>query len=404
MGYSGGALSGIKAVCITMFQQGPKCFSHFADLGAEVIKIEPPLTGEQGRILFKKPDFPINGYFEENNRGVKCITVNIKHPKGTEIIYKLVADADIFAQNFRPGVAERNHFAYEDLIKVNPKIVYLSMSAYGPDGPNAGLPGTDGCAQAAGGICSNYGEEGSFKATGPISVADETGALTNFAGALVGLLHARMTGEGQKIDTSLLGSQVRLMGHSLTRYLLTGDLSPGGRSSFRRGRAPGITASFVDKNGKHFMFQVTGEERWHKGAVAIGADTLLASAGCGKLEDVVQHKDKQPDFLKILDDLFATNTREYWLKLIRGADVISAPINNLADLALDADVLANKYIVEIDHPKLGKIRENGHPWKFSKTPARAGVAPELGEHTTEVLANLGYSSDEIKGLKDDGTI
>ncbi|GAJ16697.1 unnamed protein product, partial [marine sediment metagenome] len=124
-------LEGVKCVCIIMFQQGPVAFSMMADLGAEVIKIERPGTGELGRGLLKMPELPLNPYFETNNRGFKGITLNIQHEKGREILYKLVKDADIFAQNFRSGVAERRGFAYEDLIKVNPSIVYLSMSAYG---------------------------------------------------------------------------------------------------------------------------------------------------------------------------------------------------------------------------------------------------------------------------------
>jgi crotonobetainyl-CoA:carnitine CoA-transferase CaiB-like acyl-CoA transferase len=146
-----GALEGVKCVCLIMFQQTPVAFSMMADLGAEVIKIEPP-EGELGRHLGVAPGFPISPYFETNNRGFKCITLNLKTEKGREILYKLVQDADVFAQNFRPGVAERLGCGYEDLVKINPGIVYLSASAYGPDGPNAKLPGTDGIAQAMGGM------------------------------------------------------------------------------------------------------------------------------------------------------------------------------------------------------------------------------------------------------------
>ena len=130
-------LEGVRAVTMTIFQAGPICFAWMADFGAEVIKIEPPGTGERGRQLFQRPDSPVSSFFETHNRGVKGITLNIQTRKGIEILYKLVKDADIFAQNFRPGVAERHGFAYEDLIKVNPRIVYLTTSAYGPDGPTS---------------------------------------------------------------------------------------------------------------------------------------------------------------------------------------------------------------------------------------------------------------------------
>ncbi len=397
-------LEGVKCVCLIMFQQGPVAFSMMADLGAEVIKIEPLGTGELGRQILVDPNFPLSAYFETNNRGFKSVTLNIRHEKSTEILYKLIKDADIFAQNFRPGVAERRGFAYEDLIKVNPSIVYLSMSAYGPDGPLANLPGTDGVAQATGGICSAYGEEGSRMVTGQVAVADETAAFINFQAALVGLYHKRMTGEGQKIETSLLGGQIRLMGFTLAYYLLTGKQPPRGRGRFQPGAAPVITASFTGKDGEPFMIQVIGEERWQKTIVAAGFEKALADVGCAKLKDMTNSKEKQKAFFDVLDRIFATNTREHWLKTLRGQDIITAPINTLAEASVDPDVIANNYIIEVNHPKAGRIKELGFPWKFSKTPAKAGIAPELGEHNNEVYEGLGYSAADIEQLKREGVI
>jgi len=396
-------LEGVKCVCIIMFQQAPVAFSMMADLGAEVIKIERPGTGERGRGIGMPSEFPLSFYFEQNNRGFKGITLNIQKEKGQEILYKLVKNADIFAQNFRPGVAERHGFAYEDLIKVNPSIVYLSMSAYGPDGPLANLPGTDGVAQATGGIGSIFGEEGSRMMAGQAAVADETAAFLNFQAALVGLYHKRMTGEGQKIETSLLGGQIRLMGYTLTRYLFTGKAPRRGRARAFGGATPGISASFNDKNGKPFLIQMVGEELWQKGIKAAGFDKILAEAGCAKLGDVTS-EEKAKVFLDTMDRLFATNTREHWLKILRGVDIVSAPINTLPEAAADPDVIANNYIIEVDHPRAGKIREVGFPWKFSKTPAKAGIAPELGEHNDEVYKGLGYSDADLEQLKKEGVI
>jgi crotonobetainyl-CoA:carnitine CoA-transferase CaiB-like acyl-CoA transferase len=387
-----------------MYQQGPVAFSMMADLGAEVIKIERPGTGELGRGLFQRPGLPFNPYFETNNRGFKGITLNIQHEKGTEILYKLVKDADIFAQNFRLGVAERRGFAYEDLIKVNPSIVYLSMLAYGPDGPLAKLPGTDGVAQAAGGIASTYGEEGSRMMTGQVSVADETAAFINFQAAMVGLYHKKMTGEGQKIETSLLGGQIRLMGFSMTGTLMTGKEMGRSRARVLGGATPNMTASFNDKNGKPFMIQVVGEEPWQKGMAAAGFDKILVEVGCAKLGEVSESKEKTKVFLDTMDRLFATNTREHWLKILRGADIVSAPINTLLEASKDPDVIANQYVTEVDHPRVGKIKEVGFPWKFHKTPAKAGIAPELGEHNNEVYKGLGYSDADIEQFKKEGVI
>ncbi len=396
-------LEGVKCVCVIMFQQAPVAFSMMADLGAEVIKIEPP-EGELGRQLLLSPNFPLSPYFETNNRGFKCITLDLKKEKAKEIVNKLVKDADVFAQNFRPGVAQRLGIGYEDLVKVNPGIIYLSASAYGPDGPNALLPGTDGIAQAAGGICSSYGEEGSRMATGQVAVADETAAFHSFQAVMVGLYHKLKTGEGQLIETSLLGSQIRLMGYYMTRALFTGEQNPRSRVRINVGQAPNVTVSFNDKNGKPFMIQVIGEERWRKGLEAAGLAKALDEVGCGKLGDIAASEEKKKVFLNTMDSRFATDTREHWLKALRGADVISAPINTLAEAAADPDVIANNYVIEVDHPRVGKIKEVGFPWKFSKTPPKAGIAPELGEHNNEVLKGLGYSDRDIKQLKKEGVI
>jgi len=398
-------LEGVKCICITTFQQATVAFSMMADLGAEVVKIERPVTGERGRGLLLEPEFPLSPYFETNNRGFKGITLNIQSKKGQEILYKLVKDADIFAQNFRPGVAERRGFAYEDLIKVNPGIVYLNMTAYGTEGPSANLPGMDGVAQAMGGICSSYGEEGSRLMVGQVPIADETAAFLNFQAVMVGLYHRKMTGEGQKIDTSLLGGQIRLMGFSMTRVLMTNKEIERGRARIIGGVTPGLVASFKDKNGKSFMIQmVFGEELWQKGMAALGFDKELAKVGCTKLGEVATSKEKTKVFLNTMDRLFATNTREHWLKILRGADFVSAPINTVLEASKDPDVIANNYVTEVDHPKAGKIREVGFPWKFHKTPARAGIAPELGEHNSEVYKGLGYSDADIEQLKKEGVI
>ena len=396
-------LEGVKCVCAIMFQQGPVAFSMLADLGAEIIKIEP-LEGELGRQILLSPNFPLSPYFETNNRGFKCITLNLKKEKAKEILYKLVKNADVFAQNFRPGVAERLGFGYEDLVKVNPGIIYLSASAYGSDGPNAMLPGTDGMAQAAGGICSSYGEEGSRMATGQVAVADETAAYHIFQAVMVGLYYKLKTGKGQLIETSLLGSQIRLMGFYMTRALFTGEQNPRSRIRINAGQVPNVTISFNDKNGKPFMIQVIGEEHWRKGLEAVGLAKMIDEIGCGKMGNIAASGEKKKIFLDTMDRVFATDTREHWLKMLRGADVISAPINTLIEAAADPDVIANKYVIEVEHPRVGKIKEVGFPWKFSKTPAKAGIAPEIGEHNNEVLKGLGYSNTDIKQLKKEGII
>ena len=398
-------LEGVKCVGAIQFQQLPVAFTMMADLGAEVIKVERPGTGDPGRKTYLYPGKALSPYFETNNRGFKCLTLDIQKKKGLEILYKLVEDADIFAENFRPGVAERHHFAYEDLEKINPGIVYLSSSAYGPDGPNAMLPGTDAVAQAAGGIASSYGEKGFHMMTGQVSVADETSALVNSFALMVGLYHKKMTGEGQKIETSLLGSMIRLMGFSMTRVLFTNeDLPRGGRARVSGGAAPSFTGSFTDKNGWGFAIQMVGEETWQKGMAAAGLSKKLSEEGFDKLGEVAESEEKTRLFLETMDKFFATDTREHWVKVLRDVDVVCAPINTVLEASKDPDVIANNYIIEVDHPRVGKIKEVGFPWKFSKSTPKAGIAPELGEHNLEILHGLGFSNADIAQLKKEGVI
>ena len=391
-------LEGVKCVCAIQFQQMPVAFTMMADLGAEVIKIERR-GGELARGMRLFPGQSLSWYFETNNRGFKSLTLDIQKKKGLEIMYKLVKDADIFAENLRPGVAERHHFAYEDLKKINPGIVYLTGSAYGPDGPNARLGGLDVVAQAAGGIASLYGEKGSRMTTGQHSVADETAALVNSFALMVSLYHKKMTGKGTKIETSLLGSQIRLMGYSMTQVLFTNEDLTRDRVRVSGGAYPSFAGSFSDKNGKGFAFQIGGEEEWQKGMAAAGFSERLTEVGCAKLSEVTESEEKTQIFLKTMDKLFATDTREHLVKSLRDCGIVCAPINTVLEASKDPDVIANRYVIEVDHPKAGKIKEVGFPWKFSEFTPRAGIAPELGEHNQAILQGLGYSDSDIAELK-----
>jgi len=375
-----------------------------AELGAEVIKIERPGTGELGRLLEQYPGVPLSPYFETNNRGFKSLTLDLQKEKGLEILYKLVKDADIFSQNFRPGVAERRHFAYEDLVKINPGIIYLASTAYGPDGPNALLPGVDSVIQAAGGIASVYGEKESHMMAGQVAVADETGAMVNFGALVVGLYNKKVTGKGTKIETSLLGSMIRLMGSSIARVLLNNNDLPRGRARASGGARPFLAGSFNDKNGQGFTFQIMSEEDWEKGTAAAGFSERLAEVGCAKLSEVAESEEKTQLFLDTMDKLFATDTREHLVKAFRDCDIVCAPINTVFEAAKDPDVIANKYVIEVDHPRAGKIKEVGFPWKFSSFTPKAGIAPLLGEHNQEILHRLGYSDVDIAQFKKEEVI
>ena len=396
-----GPLHGVKVVACSTAQAGTVPYMLMADLGAEVIKIEVPGKGDNSRTSSVFPGLP-STYFETNNRGVKSFTLNMKSPESREILHKLVARADIFGQNFRPGAAEKNGFGYEDLKKINPKLVYVSISGYGPKGPNAKLPGTDSMAQALGGIAQAYASPGMPLKAGVVSVADETCAILAFGGMLAALHCARTQGIGQKVECSLLGGQIRLMGWTLTTAMwrnrdpVTGQARVNGTPE-----RPGLSASFNDINGKPLVFQLNGAAKWQQAMTALGFYDRLSAAGFAELGVVIGNDEKRETLLKTLDGLFATGPRDKWVAILREADIVSAPINTLLEAADDPDVLANGYITEVEYPKHGKkLKVHGSPRQFSETPAKIGLAPELGEHNDAVLKEVGYSAADIQGLRE----
>jgi CoA:oxalate CoA-transferase len=398
-----GPLQGVKVVACSTAQAGTVPYMLMADLGAEVIKIEVPEVGDNSRGSTVLPGMP-STYFETNNRGVKSVTLNLKTAEGREILRKLVAQADIFGQNFRPGAAEKNGFGYEELRKVNPRLVYISISGYGPNGPHADLPGTDSMAQALGGIAEAYSTPGQPLKTGIVSVADETCAILAFGGALAALTYARATGIGQKVDCSLLGGQVRLMGWTLTTAMwrnrdpVTGQARVTGTP-----QRPGLSASFNDRDGKPLVFQLNGARKWRDAMTALGFYEALEAAGFGDLGVIITADEKRATLLRMLDELFATGPRDDWVARLRGADIVAAPINTLLEASNDPDVVANGYVTEIDYPKYGKrLKVHGSPWHFSETPACIGIAPELGADCDEILARLGYTPAQIEGLRERG--
>jgi crotonobetainyl-CoA:carnitine CoA-transferase CaiB-like acyl-CoA transferase len=399
-----GPLQGVKVVSCSTAQAGTVPYMLMADLGADVIKIETPKGGDGSRRMTVLEGMG-STFFETNNRGVKSVTLNLKEPEGRAILHKLVAEADIFGQNFRPGAAEKNGFGWEELRKINPKLVYVSISGYGTKGPNGHLPGTDSMAQALGGIAEAYSMPGQKMRTGIASVADESTAMLAFGGALAALHHARTTGVGQKIELSLLGSLVRLLGWTFTTTMwrnknpVTGQARVTGTAE-----RPGISASFNDRDGKPLVFQLTGPEDWQDAMTACGFLDTLKAKGFGHLGVIIDNDAKREELLALLDELFATGTRADWVKKLRDADIVSAPINTMLEASNDPDVIANGHVTHVEHPRHGKLKVHGTPWRFSETPAKPGIAPELGEHNEAVLEGLGYDKAAIADLKKRGVI
>lgn len=394
-----GPLAGVKAVACSTAQAGTVPYMLMADLGAEVIKIEVPGTGDGSRVAGEIKG-GVSSFFETNNRGVKSLTLNLKSDEGRAILHKLVAEADVFGQNFRPGVAEKNGFDYETLKAINPALVYVSISGYGQAGPHAHLPGTDAVGQALGGVTEAYAGPGESMRTGIVSVADESCALLAFGGLLAALHCARTTGVGQKVETSLVAGVVRLMGWTLTttmwrnRNPITGTRINGTRER------PGIAASFNDIDGRPLVFQL-GHRDWKRAMEALGFYVVLEERGAEDLGLAIVSEEKKDLILSTLAELFATGSRDRWVELLRAADIVSAPINTLLEASNDADVLANGYVAEKHYPEIGEtLKVHGTPWRFSETPAEIGVAPKLGEHNEEILGCLGYDGAALEGLRE----
>ena len=398
-----GALSGLKIVACSTAQAGTVPYMLMADLGAEVIKIETPGKGDNNRNSgFLEGE--IGSFFETNNRGVKSLTLNLKSENGQKILHSLIKDADVFGQNFRPGVAEKLNFDYDTLSKINPKIVYASVSAYGPDAPDGHLPGTDAVGQALSGIAEAYSIPGNNLRTGVASVADESCAILTFGGILAAYINAQKTGKGQKLETSLVGSAFRLLGWTMTTALWR-NRPPitGARINGTRER-PGIAACFNDINGKPFALQLDPDD-WQEAMKALNFFDILTENGLIDLGLAFESEIKKTEILDKLAELFSTDTRDNWISILRKADMISTHVNTMLEASNDPNIKENNYVTEVWYPELNKnMKVHGTPWKFSKTPANIKRAPKLGEHNNEILSGLGYTKDEIESFKDDNII
>ena len=401
-----GALSGVRAVTCSTAQAGTVPYMLMADLGAEIIKIEVPngdgsrrsgLTSNQA--LHGENSNGLSSFFETNNRGVKSLTLNLQLPEAQKILHELVATAEIFGQNFRPGAAERYGFGYEQLKQVNPAIVYATVSAYGPDGPDYALPGTDAVGQALAGVTEAFSVPGQQMRTGVASVADETAGILTFGGVLAALIHARATGQGQRVDTSLIGSAFRLMGWTMTTAMWRNEPPVTGARFLGSRERTGIAACFNDADGRPLAIQL-GANNWLPALRLLGFYETMENNGLIDLGMAFESDNKKTEILDQLSSLFATNTRDHWVRLLREADMVAAPVNSMLEASEDPNMIANGYVQKMTYPNGQTLKIHGSPWKFSETPSKPGIAPELGAHNKEILNSLGYDDQAIADLKE----
>jgi crotonobetainyl-CoA:carnitine CoA-transferase CaiB-like acyl-CoA transferase len=384
------ALEGIKILDITNYIAGPFATMLLADLGAEVYKIETPGAGDPFRTWDKEPK-DYSPSFCGMNRNKKSVTLDIKQPEGKEIFLRLAQDADVIVENLRPGVVDRLGIGYEEIKKINPRIIYCSISAFGQNGPYRKKPGYDTLGQALSGLLSVLTDLD--KPEGPgASFSDHLGGFYGCYGVLAAIAARERTGKGQKIETSLLEATISFIGFSMTQFLFSGEIPK--RSS--RLKTAGVYA-LVAGDGKPFVIHLS-----HPPKFWIAVTEVIDRAD---LQTDPRSKDrhariKNYDMIhEILSKTVQTAPRAHWLRALEEKDVPCAPINNFAEVFEDPQVKYLDRLMTVTDPEFGTFQLVKNGVNLSETPAELRLRPpKLGEHNEETLKALGYSSEEIQAL------
>ncbi len=391
-----GILSGYRVIDCSIAMAGPFATQRMGDLGAEVIKVEPP-GGEWQRHVSagRAKGNRINVSFLSLNRNKKSLALDLKSPKGREVLYRLVEGSDVFLQNYRPGVAKRLGVDYEALSAINPKLVYVSMSGYGEDGPYVNRPGQDLLLQAMSGAMLSSGAEGTPPQPAGQFLVDAVTAYTAYDGAIAALLHRERTGEGQLVQVNMLDAILMMQMQELSVHSVGGV--PQSRSAEIHAHSYIRAPYGVFATADHFI--VLAFAPLAKLGELIGEPTF---AGLDDETDSWTRRDEI--FASVRNRLRAKTTAE-WLDILGKAGIWAGPVLGYADVMTDPQVLHNGSFIEYDHPTEGRIKTPGFPIRFSKTPAEVRLpAPVVGQHSREILSGLGIGEAEIAGLIADGIV
>jgi formyl-CoA transferase len=391
-----GALAGVRVVDQTQVMAGPFCSMLLADLGADVIKVEPPGGEHTRRELELAPG--VSGSFLAVNRNKRAISLDLKQPAGVAVLRRLAATADVLVENYRPGVAARLGVDYETLSALNPRLVYCSISGFGQTGPYAARGGFDLIAQGMSGIMSATGAEGGPPVKVGVPITDLGAGLFAVFGILCALRARRVTGRGQHVDTSLFEAGVALSVWEATECWYTGSV-PGRLGTAHRMNAP--YQAFAASDG-HFTVGAGNERLWRRFADLLGLGPLVTDP---RFDTTTKRVTRRVELQALIEAVTVREPRAHWLAACEAAGVPAGPISSVPEALADAHVRARGMVQELAHPQVGPVKTLGNPVKLSRSPVTMRrAAPRLGEDTDAVLGELGYDTAAIDALRRAGVV
>lgn len=392
-----GALDGVRVVDLSRVLAGPFCTMMMGDLGADVIKVEPP-SGDETRSWGPPYAGDLSAYYLTVNRNKRSVVLNLKTAEGQEVLHRLVRDADVVVENWRPGKAEQLGAGYDELRTLNPNLIYCSISGFGQDGPYRDLPGYDYVIQAMGGLMSITGEPDGPPLKVGVAVVDLFAGLFALSGILAALRAREMTGRGQKIDISLLDSQVAMLANVAMNYLI------GGAVPKRLGnRHPNIVPyeTFPARDGD-IVVAVGNDKQFQRLCEALGHPEWATDSRFSSNGERVKHREA---LVSLLHPEFKKRTRGDWMKTLSRYDIPCGPIQTVDQVFQDPQVLFRQMLIHVTDREIGKVPLIGSPFKLSETHVtfRQGP-PRFGEHTYDVLKEIGYSDTCIRDFVENGVV
>jgi CoA:oxalate CoA-transferase len=391
-------LKDIKILDMTRVLAGPYCTMTLADMGAEVIKVEAPKTGDDSRAFGPYVENE-SAYFMSINRNKESMTLNLKSEKGKEIIKEMVKKVDVLVENFKPGTMEKLGLGYDVLKEINPSLIYAASSGFGHYGPYSERPAYDGVVQAMGGIMSITGQKGGEPTRVGPSVGDIFAGLFTAIGILSAIYKRKEDGKGTKIDVSMLDCQVAILENAIARYFVNG-ISPKPEGNKHASIVP--FEPFDTSDGK-IMIAAGNDNLWAKFCKVIGKEELI---GDEKFKTNPLRNKNYDELRPLISEEIIKKTTEEWKKILVDGGVPSGPINNVEMLVKDEHVLARKMIQEVMHPVAGLTHIPGIPIKMNGCDDNIRFpAPVLGQHTESILSRfLGYSKEDVERIREEGVI